>query len=146
MRTIMLAAAVLAGVGQTGILYAHTQNGSLGAVATATDYYQVTCSNDGNGPPRSLIAQVKDLAPVAPPRVSVQVAKGAVSRSAIDAVDGNAAFSPLVRVAGGAGVYHVYIRKSAAGSEIYTLSFHCKTAADGSGAHTGTVIVIKQNQ
>lgn len=146
MKKSILSAGFLLAFGQTGVLYAHTQNGSLGAAATATDYYQVTCSNDGNGPPASLKAQVRDSTPVAVPIVSVRVTKGAVSRSASDPVDGDVGYSPWVTVAGGAGVYNVYTSKSKSGAEIYTLSFHCMTGATGGGVHTGTRIVIKQNQ
>ena len=47
------AAAVLLAVATASPARAHTQNGSLGTMASATDLYHVTCSDDGSGPPGS---------------------------------------------------------------------------------------------
>ncbi len=127
-------------------LAAHTQNDSLGAAASATDYYLVTCSDDGNGVPASLIVQVLDLAPVAAPILSVQVRKGAALASSSDATDADAVASPFVFVNGGAGVYDVAVDKSASGADSYSLVFHCVTGLNGSGIHTGTEITVRQNQ
>jgi hypothetical protein len=127
---------------------AHDQSGGLGAAASATDLYQVTCSNDGSGAPTSLRVQVRDLAPVAAPTLSVQVhANGLLANSSdpVDA-DASASASPAISVNGGEGPYDVLVDKSAAGSETYTLTFHCQTGPDGGGVHTGTVHSVKQNQ
>ena len=69
---------------------AHTQVGSLGEPASATDFYQITCSDDGNGAPASLALQLLDTAPVAAPLVSVQVQRGSQAATATDAGDGDA--------------------------------------------------------
>lgn len=119
---------------------ADTQPGSLATDAGAANYYQVTCSDDGAGPPASLAVAVRDVAPVAAPLVSVQILKGAAARNATDAVDGDAGFSPTVFVDGGAGVYDVFVDKSAAGDEGFVLSFQCTTGAGGTGNATGTSI------
>jgi hypothetical protein len=133
-------------LGITGAAFAHTQVGTLGAGAAATDYYQVTCSNDGSGAPASLAAQVQDDAPVAAPTVSVLVQKGVVATNSSDATDGDAVASPLVWVNGAAGVYNVFVSKTAAGADNYTLTYHCMTGANGGGIHTGTALSTKQNQ
>ena len=125
---------------------AHTQSGALGDAAASTDYYQVTCSNDGSGAPGSLSMQVQDAAPVASPLVSVQTRKGLLLANTTDPTDGDAGLSPIVHVNGGAGVYDVLVDKSAAGAESYTLTFHCVTGTNGSGLHTGTEIVTRQSQ
>lgn len=122
---------------------AHTQSGSLGSSAAATDVYSITCSNDGSGTPARIRAQVRDQAPVAAPVVSVQVTKGSLGTNSSDATDGDAVYSPLVTVNGGSGAYTVLVNKTAAGSETYTLQYHCETST---GIHTGTSIVTRQNQ
>lgn len=125
---------------------AHTQSGSLGASASATDFYQITCSDDGSGPPQSLVVQVLDAAPVAAPLVAVQVQRGTVASNSTDAVDGDATPSPLIALDFGSGVFDVLVYKTAAGSESYTLSYHCMTGAGGTGDHTGSAIATRQNQ
>jgi hypothetical protein len=139
-----LCALLLVGLARGAL--AHTQSGSLSDAAGATDYYQVTCNNDGAGPPASLSIEVEDTAPVAAPLVSVQARKGTLIANTTDATDGNGTSSPPVHVNGGGGVYDVLVDKTAAGAESYTLDFHCMTGADGAGEHTGTEIVIRQNQ
>jgi hypothetical protein len=125
---------------------AHTYTDSLGSAASATDFYQVTCSDDGSGPPASLFAQVRDEGPVSPPWVSVQLHRGSLLASSSDPIDGDTESSPSITVNGGPGVYDVLVDKSGAGSENYTLTFHCMTGPDGTGVHTGTAISVKQNQ
>jgi hypothetical protein len=125
---------------------AHTQSGALGDAAGATDFYQVTCLDDGAGAPASLSIQVQDAAPVAAPLVSVQVRRALALANSTDATDGDVGYSPLVAVNGGPGVYDVLVNKTAAGAEAYTLQFHCTTGANGGGDHTGTEIVARQSQ
>lgn len=128
-------------------IHAHTQAGSLGSGASATDYYQVLCSDDGTGPPASLSIQVLDSAPAAAPLVSVQARNGSALASATDPTDADANASPLIHVNAGAGtVYDVLVDKSGAGVENYVLTFHCVTGPNGTGLHTGTDVVTRQNQ
>jgi hypothetical protein len=125
---------------------AHDVSGGLGAAAAATDLYQVTCSDNGTGAPVSLRVQVRDLTPVAVPTVSVQVHASGLLANSSDPVDADTTSSPVIAVNGGAGPYDVLVDKSAAGSEAYTLSFHCQTGPDGTGNHAGTLHSVKQNQ
>lgn len=143
LKNTVITASFLVAVGHAGTVYAHTKGGSLGSPASATDVYRVTCSNDGSGATHHLVTQVRDNAPVKPPKVSVVATKGGASTTSTDPVDGNSAYSPEKELAKGNGVYTVSIKKSASGSEIYTLQYHCETA---SGVHTGTSISQTQNQ
>ena len=126
--------------------WSHTQNGALGSAAGATDFYQITCSDDGSGAPASLTLQILDTAPAAAPLVAVQGQKGTLATNSTDATDADATPSPTVVLNGGAGVYDVLVHKTAAGSETYTLTFHCLTGPDGTGDHTGTSLTTRQNQ
>ncbi|MFO1312925.1 MAG: hypothetical protein U1F41_12770 [Burkholderiales bacterium] len=128
-----------------GSAVAHTQDGSLGDAAAATDYYQVTCNDDGSGPPGSLVAQVQHRGPAATP-VSVVVHRATAATTTVDTVPGDVTPSPLVYVNGGDGVYNVFVSKAGSGLVNYTLSFHCMTGQNGGGLHTGTIIVFRQNQ
>jgi len=122
LKNALVSASFLVMAGNAGITLAHTIAGSLGNAATATDLYNVTC------PPGThhLESRVRDNAPpVAPPRVSVQTYKGTKATNTTDAVDGNAAFSPVVVNHSGAGVYRVLVDKDRAGAEKYTLQVHC---------------------
>jgi hypothetical protein len=139
-RAAGAAAGIACALALAGGARANTQPGSLGADASAAAYYQVTCSNDGRGAPASLTVAVQDTAPVAAPLVSVQVLKDSAARNATDDSDGDAGFSPAVFVNGGAGVYKVFVDKTAAGAESFTLSFQCTTGSGGTGSPTGTSI------
>jgi hypothetical protein len=108
--------------------------------AEVVDYYQVTCFDDGGGAPAALVTQVLDAAPAAAPLVSVQVQKGFQATSSTDAVDGDAGSSPLVWVNGGSGAYDVFVDKTGAGVEYYTLTYRCTTGVDGGGEETGAMI------
>ena len=141
---LVLCALLLAPLARSA--FAHTQSGALGDPAGATDYYEVTCLDDGSGAPASLAIEVRDSSPVAAPLVSVQVRRGLLLANTTDASDGDTGFSPLVSVNGGGGVYQVLVDKTAAGAENYTLDFHCTTGPDGTGDHTGTDIVVRQSQ
>lgn len=126
---------------------ADTQTGALGIAASATDYYQVFCSNDGAGVPASLSVQIQDSPPVAAPIVSAQVRVGSLLLNATDPVDGDGLASAFVHANGGsATTYDVLVDKTAAGAENYVLTFHCMTGLDGTGLHTGTAILVRQSQ
>jgi hypothetical protein len=126
---------------------AHTQAGLLGSGAPNTDFYQVLCTDDGTGPPVSLLVQVFDENPVAAPLVAAQVQKDSLVANTTDPTDGNATpGSPMVALNGGGGTYEVLVYKTAAGSEEYSLVVHCMTGPDGTGDHTGTLVITKQSQ
>jgi hypothetical protein len=89
---------------------------------------------------------VLDAGPFAAPIVSAQVRRGMALVNTSDPVDGDAAPSALVWINGGTAVYDVLVDKSGASAETYTLTYHCYTGADGTGDHTGTTLVTRQNQ
>lgn len=122
---------------------AHTQNGSLGDAPHSTDYYQVTCSDDGAGMPTSLLVQVTNRST---PAVSVLAHRGADAVNSSDTNGADATPSPLAYVNGGDGVYNVFVSKAGGGAVNYTLLYHCMTEANGGGLHTGTTLVFRQNQ
>ena len=125
---------------------AHTQTGSLGAAASSVDFYQVTCSDDGSGPPASLEIQIQDTTGASAPLAGVQAQRALQAANTVDPTSGDANASPLAFVNGTSGVFDVLVYKTAAGADSYTLTYHCFTGPDGTGIHTGTSIVERQNQ
>ena len=135
LKNTFLSVSLLGVLGYAGSPAAHDINGTLGKAAGATDYYQVECFDDGTGPADHLVVEIKDLAPVAAPLISVQVTKGIIARNTTDAVDGNATYSPTLTVKGGNGAYFLTVDKTAAKAEAYNIQIHCLT---GGSQHTGT--------
>ncbi len=131
---------------------ATTKNSSVGLASSGagkTDVWTVNCPGASN----SLSVAVKDLAPVKLPILSIQATKGTASSIlSSDKKDGDALYSPLVKLAKGAGVYTVKVNKSAytgtaaanKGAELYTALFSCQNAA-GSKVVNGPLINT-QNQ
>jgi hypothetical protein len=123
LKKLTLASAIL--LGYAGMATAHDVfNQPIGATVGATDYFQVTCSNNGAGNAGRL-------------EVSV--------RNTTDPVGANGVYSPLVTVAGGNGVYNVIVDKTTAAARQYDIQYHCMTLTTG-GVHTGTAISQQQNQ
>ena len=127
---------------------AHVQTGSLGKKTTgaaATDTYYVTCRDEdlsgGYALTDHLVISVRDLAPVLVPLISIQISKNGISSTlSTDPKDGDAKYSPTVRLARGAGTYLLTINKSLStkkGIETYIAQFHCETATS---SHTATAI------
>ena len=129
--------------GYASMASAHdVSNQTIGVAAGATDYFQVTCFNDGQGNAARLnIQEHVDTAGGA--ILSLQVHKGSIARNTTDPVGGDAGYSPLVSVAGGNGVYNVFVDKKKVGARQYDISYHCITSGN---VHTGTSIVQRQNQ
>ncbi|MFZ2311755.1 MAG: hypothetical protein WAV82_03980 [Methylobacter sp.] len=138
-KKAFVAASVLSVLGYVGSASAHSQSGALGVGAKKTDYYQVICAAGTH----HLSVQIKDLAPVASPLLSVQVIKGPLAKNGTDPVDGDTAFSPEMNVNGGVGAYQLLVDKTGAGAETYALEIHCE---DSSGGHPDTVINIIQDK
>jgi hypothetical protein len=122
------------------------QSGAVGLATSGvarTDVYAVTCAAGT----QNLSVSVMDLPPIKAALVSIQATKGTASSAlSTDTVDGNAYHSPLVRLAGGAGVYMVKVNKATSaviGVETYKAQFSCQNAK---GIPTGTKSLIKQNQ
>jgi hypothetical protein len=99
----------------TTLATAHSQDGSLGKTTTAaaaTDVYTVNCFNDG-AVPAKLYVRVKDRAPKLAPALNVQIVKsGLASVQSIDAIDGDAVYSPAISLTGGAGDYTLIVNKA----------------------------------
>lgn len=125
-------------------------NGSLGAAASATDVYRLTCPILTT----SVSANVTDLIGVAAPLVSLQIFKpqplapGVVSTT--DPIDGfQFVFplgfgqfpSPTVTLNKGSGQYYLYVDKNAAGAENYRMTVHCNGFF-----HSTPAPVLIQNQ
>lgn len=117
-------------------------NEPIGATLSATDYFQVTCSNDGNGNAARLDISVNDDTAGAS-ILSLQVHKGLLAKNTTDVTGANGVYSPVVSVAGGNGVYNVIVDKTTAAARQYDISYHCMTSTN---VHTGSAIARKQNQ
>lgn len=140
-KTTLLTASLF---GVVGLASAHDQAGTLGATKSAIDYYQIQCFDDGNGPAEHLELSVIDPAgPKAAPVISAQVTKGILAMNTADIVDGDALYSPAVKLNGGNGSYYVMVDKTNKAADNYSLEYHCETATK---AHTGTNITILQNK
>lgn len=148
-----LTVSVLIAAGYAGIASAHTQTGVLGKRVDTSDIYEITCADDGNGPPARLEVEIEDLLPVKPPRVSVLVQKeGSESVTTTDPKDGDNRPGLTVSNNGGAGTYTVTVSKlpkpgkpdkTRRYKELYSLDYHCITS---SNQHTGTTLSTIQNQ
>ena len=134
-RVVLIAG--LLGVGQP-TAFAHELSGSLGVASSAIDYYQVHCYDDGTGPNGYLEVSISDIAPVAAPKLSIQVIKDNTATNATDPIDGDAGHSPTLMVNGSADQYYLLtIDKTASGVENYAAEYHCMT---NTNQHTGTDI------
>ncbi len=125
---------------------AHSQSGSLGTAASATDYYEIACFDDGRGPAASLEVQIRDSSPGAAPFVSVQAHFGLTVRSVSDDLFADIVPSARIFLNEGAVSYHVLVDKSGAGGKFYELTYHCWTGPDGTGIHTGSNLVTRQSE
>ena len=143
---ISLLSALLGAMIMGSTASAHEATGALGATARAVDYYQVTCSDDGSGAPASLLVQIRDNAPLAAPLLEVVVHTRIVASGINAAAADPGVFSSAIAVNGTAGLFNVFVRKTGAAAENYTLSCHCMTGANGTGLHAGTNVVLRQNQ
>lgn len=140
----------LAALGQADSVLAHDQSGSLGTAASAVDYYEVQCYNDGSGDTAHLYTQVINYTTGANvPKVSVQVlwtgapvVKNNIASNTTDPINGDTVDSPIIRQSGANGWYYMSVNKTGAGSLVYDVTYHCQTA---DGSHTGTNIVMIAN-
>ena len=109
---------------------ANTLDGSLGTLASATDYYEVKCAKNSAGDTRYLQFFIKDLAPVATPTLNAQVSKGTKVLSTTDLIDGDTLYSTVVNANWGNGSYFIAVNKTSAGAELYNIKFTCMSAAN----------------
>lgn len=119
------------------IAMAHSQAGSLGDEALATDIYLVYCDEDTE----RLEVSIADTEPVMPPLVSVTISKER-SKTTTDPVDADGVYSKTKKLKNGAGQYALTVSKSDVGAENYDLQFHCMAGV----THTETAIQMIQNQ
>ena len=147
-KSIAMALAFLLSVGQAGDVLGHTTGGSLGKKKSATDAYSVTCSNEEGGDTATfrLAARVRDENPPRKPKVSVTIAKGGTAVRVTDKKDGDRRFSPWAYVDGGNGVYRLIVTKSRKGRERFSVEFHCQGPSSSGFVHTGSSVIITQNQ
>ncbi len=145
-RGLVVLAGLAAAFLPAGRALAHDQGGNLGAGASATDYYEISCFDDGAGAPGSLEVRIRDSSPGSAPQVSVQVQRGLSLASVSDEITPDIVPSPFIYSNEGAGVYHVLVDKSGAGAKFYQLTYHCWTGPDGTGVHTGSALVTRQSQ
>lgn len=136
----------LLSAGAGGLAAAHTQNGTLGSVASATDHYEVTCYDDGSGSPQSLSVEIRDSSPGALPQVSAHVQRNETVASTSDDTAANGSPGPEIHINEGPGVYRVLVTKTGSGTKFYSVSFHCNVGLNGTGAHAGSVISVLQSQ
>lgn len=146
LKSPLVAGLFLLAASQSGVVSAHSQSGSFTTGQRgAIDWYQVTCSDDGSGAPDHLLAEIKDNT-ASTAKVGVVVKKGTsctepCAKNAQDVTDTDANFSPSIKVKQGSGVYDVYVHHTSAGSDSYSLTYHCETSGN---VHTGTSITSKQ--
>jgi len=147
-KTIAMALSFLLSVGQAGVVLGHSAVGSLGNKKSATDAYSVTCSNEEGGDTATfrLAARVRDERPPRKPKVSVTIAKGGIAVRVTDKKDGDRRFSPWAYVDGGNGVYRMLVTKSSKGRERFSVEFHCQGPSSSGFVHTGSSVIITQNQ
>jgi hypothetical protein len=132
---------------QSPFASAHTKRAVFdpaGDRAAFTALARATCFDDGAGAPASLVVRIRDnSAPVEGLYLSLQIIKGTQAISTTDTTSGDAAYSDLVAIYGGAGVYTLVLTHTRAGTRDFDIEWHCLTA---SGAHTGTDIMVDQFQ
>ncbi|MDP1614817.1 MAG: hypothetical protein Q8L68_03385 [Methylococcales bacterium] len=123
---------------QAGVVSSHQLINSLTA-ADAVDHFLVTCSEADN---HHLFVQIDDLRVVDNRQFNLLVAKDKVASGNTNP-DGKS--GPVIRLAGGAGVYHVYVSQTAGGDKAanYQLIFHCE---DIDNAHFETSVFTKIDQ
>ncbi|MBT9097563.1 hypothetical protein KFZ76_07565 [Methylovulum psychrotolerans] len=143
-KTTLLLAAVAAftALGQAKMANAHDITGSLGSAATAVDYYQVHCYDDGSGVTAHLYVAVINKS-TNTPKVSVQAIRDNTATNTTDAVNGNATYSPGIYQPGTDGFFYLTVDKTGAGVANYSLQYHCQTSDQ---QHNGTDIFQLINQ
>jgi hypothetical protein len=128
-KSLLVAGSFLVAMGQAGVVSAHEQGGSFTTRGVgAVDFYQVIC---GAGT-HHLRFQVKDIT-ANTAKVSILVHKGtscipACARNTTDKPDTDAEYSPSVRVVQGTGLYNMFVKHTAAGSDSYDVQYHCEAA------------------
>lgn len=154
-KNVLQIGSLLIGLACNHQAMAHDQAGSLTAAAgaSATDYYQVTCSSDAvtNTATDHLFFSIRDVTAggnlVGMTVIKADAATNQAAYSTIDLVGGTAdtTYSPSLSIKGGNGVYNVAVwHTGVAATESYTFQYHCQNAAGT--LHTPTSILRISNQ
>lgn len=144
LKPVLVIMSLAMALGQANLVAAHDLSGSLGNASASIDYYQVRCFDDGAGPNGYLEVSLTDVAPVAAPKISIQVIRDDTATNATDPFDGDAGHSPTLSIKGsGDQYYFLTIDKTAAGAENYAVEYHCVT---NDNQHTGTDIYTITDQ
>jgi len=114
--------------GWAGSAAGHTLSGSLGNAAGATDFYQIACSDDGNGTPADLITSIETTSAGETPHVSVQARVNAAASNSTDPTNGDGDSSPSAKLSAGPNLYNILIDKDGPGTAYYVLQYHCLTS------------------
>lgn len=146
-KYVLIVSRLLMAMFFAAVTYAHTGGTTLdpqGTNAHATDLADVTCFDDGNGPPAWLFVRIRDNSPPVPDLlVSVHLSKANQAISTTDTVSGDADYSEAVILPGGAGAYRLMVTKTDLGPRAFDVEWHCITADN---VHTGTEITVRQIQ
>ncbi len=142
----ILLASLLISCGYTSTSLAHSGGGTMdptGTNAHFTAVADVSCFDDGNGPPHHLAVRIRDTSPpVAGLFISLHVLKGGRGISTTDTIPGDFHFSPEVTLAAGAGNYTLMATITDKGPRSFIADWHCETIDN---IHTGTDdIIVRQ--
>jgi hypothetical protein len=140
-RSMIATASLVLGFSGVGSAHADNIGGFLGAVASATDVYGLTCPI-GTANVRASVNDANNAAV----QVSVHVINPHGRATTASAPNGGG-FSPVVGLAGaagGAGIYLIEVDKDAAGGEGYVVSVDCFN--NNGVALPGNQAVLVQNQ
>ena len=140
-KTALMTGSFLLAAAKAGTVSAHDITDALPEAKGKIDFYTVTCSDNGAGPPHHVVVQLEEIAPAAVPVIRVLVSKGGAQVTATDPTDGSGGPGPAVTLNQGPGEYQLKISKNAAGIDSYEITAHCETNPASGNAHTGTNII-----
>lgn len=121
----------------------------IGSSPSAVAVLSTTCFDDGNGPPASLLVNVRGNMKTNY-LITASVQTGSISGTTTDRVSGDRRPSPLIEVKGGASTYTITISKTKKkprdplsrlkGKDTFLLTYHCWSTTN---QHTGTTEIYR---
>ncbi len=139
---------VTACVGLFGLSLVHAHSGGATMDPAGNNPHfmavaDVSCVDDGNGPPDHIFIRIKDNGEADSGTVlNLLVYKANKAISTSDPIPGDADFGPGVELHGGGGRYTLMVSTTGAGARNFIAEWHCETADN---VHTGTTeIVVRQ--
>lgn len=143
-RNTFLAGVCFLGIGLAKTVNAHDLNQTLLASngPSATDLFLVQCYSEGGASTDYLAVRFMRRLTSANSFLNLQVIKGGVASNASVATAINV-WSPWIYVGQGNGDYLMTINQTHAVNSAYRVEYHC---AKSDGTHTGTGLVLIQNQ